>query len=109
MKTGIDLITEERKRQIEKEGWTNSHDDEHNREELLDAARCYTLSAQACLYSKNNVTFNGGFRKGEDVPRDWPWNGLSWKPSGNPVRDLEKAGALIAAEIDRLLRLENGE
>ena len=27
-----------------------------------------------------------------------------WKPSADPVRNLEKAGALIAAEIDRLLR-----
>lgn len=27
-----------------------------------------------------------------------------WKPSRDPIRDLEKAGALIAAEIDRHLR-----
>ena len=27
MKTGTELITEERKRQIEKEGWDSSHDD----------------------------------------------------------------------------------
>jgi hypothetical protein len=28
------------------------------------------------------------------------------KPTGVPLRDLAKAGALIAAEIDRLLRCE---
>jgi hypothetical protein len=31
----------------------------------------------------------------------------NWKPTpGNRIRELEKAGALIAAEIDRLSRLE---
>jgi hypothetical protein len=36
----------------------------------------------------------------------WPWRWEWWKP-GNRVRELEKAGALIAAEIDRLSRIEN--
>lgn len=27
-----------------------------------------------------------------------------WEPTGDPVRDLVKAGAMIAAEIDRLQR-----
>jgi hypothetical protein len=33
---------------------------------------------------------------------DWPWNDDDWKPSPDPIRNLVKAGALIAAEIDRL-------
>ncbi len=37
--------------------------------------------------------------------RWWPWGKSWWKPSDDPIRDLEKAGALIAAEIDRRLRL----
>jgi hypothetical protein len=37
----------------------------------------------------------------------WPWNFKWWKPHpDNRIRDFEKAGALIAAEIDRLLRLD---
>jgi hypothetical protein len=44
----------------------------------------------------------------EDEPRlwkVWPWEQPDWwKPSDNPIRNLEKAGALIAAEIDRLIR-----
>ena len=37
----------------------------------------------------------------------WPWDLKYWKPSpDNRIRKLEKAGALIAAEIDILLRLE---
>jgi hypothetical protein len=40
----------------------------------------------------------------------WPWDGEWWKPNYNdPVRNLVKAGALIAAEIDRVLaRRTNG-
>jgi hypothetical protein len=29
MKTGVELIAEERKRQIEVEGWDEKHDDQH--------------------------------------------------------------------------------
>jgi hypothetical protein len=35
----------------------------------------------------------------------WPWDQDWWKPSPDPIRNLVKAGALIAAEIDRLQRL----
>jgi hypothetical protein len=36
--------------------------------------------------------------------RLWPWDPSWWKPSPDPIRNLVKAGALIAAEIDRLQR-----
>jgi hypothetical protein len=36
----------------------------------------------------------------------WPWDAEWWKPSPDSVRNLVKAGALIAAEIDRLQRKE---
>jgi hypothetical protein len=40
----------------------------------------------------------------------WPWADTWYSPSpDNRIHELEKAGALIAAEIDRLLRLENKE
>ena len=42
MKTGIELIAEERHRQIEKEGWTPEHDDQHNAGDLVHAAAAYT-------------------------------------------------------------------
>lgn len=105
MTTGTDLIHDERVRQIEEEGWTPEHDAEHHvHGALLDAARCYITSAEATQYSANNVTFDGGWRPREGTPSDWPWEPSSWKPTGDPVRDLVKAGALIAAEIDRLTR-----
>lgn len=42
-------------------------------------------------------------------PFEWSW----WKPANPPslqgrIRELAKAGALIAAEIDRLQRLPEG-
>lgn len=87
--SGIELITVERERQISKEGWSATHDDnEHEAGDLLDAAICYAYTDP-----------------GDDTePVDWPWDSKWWKPSTDPVRNLVKAGALIAAEIDRLLR-----
>ena len=38
---GVDVIARERQRQIEREGWTPEHDDEHTRGELVGAAMCY--------------------------------------------------------------------
>jgi hypothetical protein len=39
-----------------------------------------------------------------DVSRLWPFEPASYKLSDDPIRNLTKAGALIAAEIDRLER-----
>lgn len=93
MKTGIELIAEERKRQIEKERWTPEHDAQHKDGSLARAAACYALAAV--------VNVRGRYF-GDKV--SWPWDEKWWKPSKNPIRNLEKAGALIAAEIDRLQR-----
>lgn len=94
MKTGIELIAEERERQISQEGWTPEHDDGHKRGELLDAGIGYIHGA-----------INVGHPAMERPPITWPWEAESWKPSEDPVRNLVKAGALLAAEIDRLQRL----
>jgi hypothetical protein len=80
--SGIERIAAERQRQIDAEGWTAYHDDKHEYGELLEAAACY-------------------LGVGDPV---WPWQPESFRPVGNPIRNLEKAGALIAAEIDRLER-----
>ena len=40
-------------------------------------------------------------------PTLWPWALSQWKPTPDDrIRELTKAGALIAAEIDRLTELE---
>ncbi|WP_311272230.1 MULTISPECIES: hypothetical protein [unclassified Rhizobium] len=85
---GVKSIAAERRRQIEKEGWTPTHDDKYTNGELLEAAACYALH--------NGMDV-------DDAPGAWPWPKDWWKPT-NRQRDLEKAGALIAAELDRVIR-----
>ena len=79
----------ERRRQVEAEGWTPEHDDEHNGGELADAAGCYALSAAGWS------TYAARER--------WPWPLEWWKPS-TARRDLVKACSLALAEIERLDR-----
>jgi hypothetical protein len=93
---GISLIATERQRQVAVEGWTPEHDDEHNRAEMVYAAKTY-LSAAV-------MNFIDPSWQSSTEPAGWPWAFSWWKPSPNPIRNLQKAGALIAAEIDRLLR-----
>jgi hypothetical protein len=95
MKTGIELIAEERQRQIQKEGWTSEHDDEHIDGEIAIAAATYAIRPII-----NEVMLND-----EGIPHLWPWEAKCYKPTPeNRIRELQKAGALIAAEIDRLQR-----
>ena len=79
---GSDLIAAERQRQIDAEGWTPEHDNNHDKGSLAEAAAAYVLCDRTL----------------------WPWDEEDWKPGTNDVRRLVKAGALIAAEIDRLQR-----
>lgn len=96
MKTGIELIAEERQRQIEKEGWTAEHDAEHKEGELANAAAYYAMTEDTIDFIDNEW--------GNDMHLHiWPFE-LKWlkRTPENRVRELQKAGALIAAEIDRL-------
>lgn len=113
--SGIELIAEERRRQIEAEGWTPEHDDQHDDEELALAAACYAMPPEErgskivphhselsnnARYTDDSEPFPVG---AVEVPALWPWEGCWWKPSTRE-RDLVKAGALNAAAIDRRLR-----
>ncbi|MBX6349686.1 hypothetical protein ISD61_32380, partial [Pseudomonas aeruginosa] len=82
-------VQAERRRQVEAEGWTPEHDDEHNGGELADAAACYALWA-------------GGINPG-NWREFWPW-APEWLKHSEPRRMLVKAAALILAEIQRLDR-----
>jgi hypothetical protein len=93
--TGAELITAERQRQIDVEGWTAQHDDRHTNHELVAAACCYASPPKERPASHHHII------------ELWPWDILWWKPSPEDrVRELTKAGALIAAEIDRLHRIQ---
>lgn len=89
--TGLSLIYQERTRQVDELGWTATHDDLHDTYQLLDAAETYIDAAEL---------------GGESALRigSWPWPEHTFRPESK-IRNLVKAGALIAAEIDRLLRL----
>jgi len=99
--SGSQMIDNERTRQITSEGWTAQHDDEHDDAQLVEAARAYTWAA-LCV-----VKFRAFSLDIKLLPNDWPkeWDKGWWKPSDDPIRNLTKAGALIAAEIDRLQRM----
>lgn len=92
--SGIDLIAAERQRQIDQEDFSHEHDDCHDEGELARAAACYAFPIIPGPH---------------DLPIGWPtdWDADWWKPSDDPIRNLAKAGALIAAEIDRLLRMSD--
>lgn len=91
----IELIAAERKRQIEKEGYSLDHDDQEQDGDLGRAASAYAMPDWFRLKSPYGT------------PIQWPWEAESWKPTpNNRIRELIKAGALIVAEIERLQRLE---
>lgn len=105
MKSGIELIGEERARQITKEGYGAEHDTRHNDDELAMAAVAYALPDSI------DKTDLSSALKYLDVTLQreifWPWDHSFFKPSpyNDRIRELVKAGALIAAEIDRLQNL----
>jgi hypothetical protein len=113
--TGAELITAERERQITEEGWTAEHDDEHE---------CGELSLLAALYATPILLYIVNVYEGKitwDDPYGWTGWSKEWDkrkrsimdniipngvlPNKERIRNLVKAGALIAAEIDRLQRL----
>ncbi|MFI7786913.1 hypothetical protein EN46_26500, partial [Citrobacter amalonaticus] len=93
-------IMSERLRQINVEGYTPEHDDGYDGGELAGAAVCYArhVSTRGWIYAENPAAYQD-----EGVPDDWPWAEEWWKPA-SPYRDLEKAGALILAEMERINR-----
>lgn len=90
-KAARDLLAE-RARQVQEEGWTPEHDDEHSCGEMAEAAACYAASARVPTSTKRR-----------QCPGYWPWAAKWWKPS-DQRRDLIKAGALILAELERIDR-----
>jgi SHS2 domain-containing protein len=99
---GIERITKERKRQIEKEGWDAEHDAEHTEEELVYAAICYAAPEKVFILCEDD--------DGYHFVDPWPWD-EEWdkRKKHKLIKRLTIAGALIAAEIDRLLAPQEQE
>jgi hypothetical protein len=85
MKTGIELIAIERQEQIEKHGFDKNHDEEMSNGELKDAA-IYLLTGELKYFPNWDERFHLKFRS----------------KFSNEIETLKIAGALIAAEIDRI-------
>ena len=95
-KTGIDLIAAERARQVSVAGYTPEHDAQHTWGELGQAAAYY------CARGPKEWLETAVF------PASWDLDSAKRQGFSVPTTcDLIKAGALIAAEIDR--RLADGE
>ena len=109
LRDGAELIAEERKRQISKKGWTPQHDDNHQLGELTEAALCYGLVASAEIRGSCATEWPYELVSSGETLCQWPFEEIAWKPSDDPLRNLVKAGALIAAEIDRLQRAKAKE
>ena len=93
---GTDLIAIERHRQQTEEGYDAAHDAGHA-EELARAAACYAVRPEWDIEAKARR------REPAGPPLGWPWDAEYWKPTpDNRIRELVKAGALIAAAIDSL-------
>ena len=101
--TGARMISDERKRQKQQEGYSSSHDDKHTECEMLHAATKYMEVAEFIVRYRrtDGAIYWGGHPPWHGIgrwPKDW-----DWKPDyADPIRNLVKAGALIAAEIDRV-------
>ena len=87
-------VQAERRRQVEAEGWTPEHDDEHDNGEMARAAACYALAGSSAPNDGTAALL---------VSLAWPWDEQWWKPT-TTRRDLVKACALGLAEIERLDR-----
>lgn len=96
---GVKSIQVERRRQII-DGFDSVHDDQHTTGQLLLAARCYVVAA---MLAERNTELPTLARRAGHL---WPWQQSAWNPSTDPLRNVIKAGALLAAEADRLERLK---
>lgn len=89
MKTGIELIIEERREQLYKHNWSFKHDQEEHSEGQLLLAAIYAITVDPL-----------------DAPIEHGYGG--WEDFVDKIQDkdaierLKIAGALIVAEIDRL-------
>ncbi|GAB3701545.1 hypothetical protein GCM10027592_29800 [Spirosoma flavus] len=86
MKTGVELIAEERDEQINKHGWSAERDDANDKGQLTEAA-IFALTGD-----------------GDYWPETWSYEFADKINAKTHLESLIVAGAFIAAEIDRLLR-----
>ncbi len=112
---GITRILIERERQVAEEHWTAEHDQEHTDHSLAWYAICLAAPDQIFRISPG-LDSGYGYHFADPYPLSWDRE-HDKRPTGERDADnlplrvrvgyLVQAGALIAAEIDRLLDLED--
>lgn len=98
---GLDLIVEERLRQVDKLGYTVEHDaEEHSVEELMRIGACYVDWAACDL---EGVSM--------DSPHPfWPTDStIPWIPEFSAMENAAKGAAFVAAALDLLHAKMMGE
>lgn len=103
--SALSLIVEERRRQIEEEGFTAERDDGYTDGSLASAGAAYALAAATDPATRRVIDEFGGRGLPNSLCGVWPksWS-LSWFRPKTRREDLVKAGALIIAELERLDR-----
>jgi hypothetical protein len=96
---GLARILAERRRHLGELEYAAERDDIYDQAQLWNAAHGYLSTI-------------GSYDMGEapavianDPPEYWPWAAEHWKPRGS-IEDLTRAGALIAAELTRRIRVK---
>ncbi|WP_311238280.1 MULTISPECIES: hypothetical protein [unclassified Xanthomonas] len=92
--TGVQAIATERARQVLVEGMTPEGDAGYRYGQLAWAAVAYVQLTAMDLQAGGRQHIATG-----SPPACWPWDAAWWKPR-DAHRDLVRAGALIAAQID---------
>lgn len=92
--TALELIIQERERQQLEEGYSPAHDDQLVEGELALLAAAYALSSRGvnmCYEAQHGV---------RECVREYEWE---FKPKEG-IEDLVRAGALILAELETVIR-----
>lgn len=99
-KTALELVLEERKRQIEVEGYSLEHDDKHDGGEIAFAAACYATHPRDIFIKED---YSESFR----FERQIPFDEYHIRPDIDELECAVKGAALMLAEVERLIRLKN--
>ncbi|MNQ66735.1 hypothetical protein D3C85_812340 [compost metagenome] len=100
---GVELIAIERKRQVDDLNWDYTDKELYDNNQLSTAGLVYALSEEDKSWFEHEIGIN--------FPKlFWPWNDKYYKPTPKyRVRELVKAGSLIAAQIDYELNKQKSD
>lgn len=101
--TAFNMIQAERRRQVMEKGYTIEHDDSHVNDELAALACFYVMPPAAREWDATETGY--GATWGEAIlPHNWSARGRE-----DRIQELAIAGAVLVAELSRLLRARDAE